>query len=82
MTRLTCGRTNLSEAVENRTRALRESQGFRTDGGCGRAYDLDSEIQHLGIYRCLECARWLCQPCLRAHFEESRHDQVTERAAR
>jgi hypothetical protein len=79
MTVVACGRTTLSEGAERVTRWMRESEGFRTDGGCGRAFDLDNEIQHMRVYRCLECARWLCKPCMVAHFEESRHDTAGTR---
>lgn len=81
MTVITCGRTNLSERAEAITRVLREQQGFRTDGGCGRAIDLDSEIQHMQIVRCAECLRWLCRPCIIAHFAESRHDTTASEEA-
>ena len=82
VTVLICGRTNRSERAEAITRTLREQQGFRTDGGCGRSFDLDNDIQHMGIYRCVECARFLCRPCITAHFEESRHDTQQPRSAR
>lgn len=73
MTLLLCGRTSLHDRIEEITRVLREDQGFRTDGGCGRAIDLDNPIQHMGIYRCLQCSRWLCKSCIVAHFEETTH---------
>lgn len=69
MTVVTCGRTNLSDRAEAITRVLREQQGFCLDVGCGRTFDLDNELQHIRVYRCLECSRWLCQPCIVAHFE-------------
>ena len=72
---LICGRTNLEDRAEAITRVLRETQGFQTDGGCGRSFDLADPIQHLLIYRCVECARWLCKRCIRAHFSESQHDK-------
>ena len=77
MTTVTCGRTNLSERAEEITRVLREAQGFCLDVGCGRAFDLDNELQHMRVYRCLECARWLCKPCIDQHFLESAHDTTT-----
>jgi hypothetical protein len=78
VTVLACGRTNLDDRSEEITRVLREEQGFRTDGGCGRLYDLDNPIGHMRIYRCRECARWLCGPCIDRHFLESDHaDLVT-----
>lgn len=76
MTVVICGRTNLSERAEHITRVLREQQGFRGDGGCGRTHDLDNPIQHMRVYRCRECARWLCAPCMDQHFLESRHDNT------
>lgn len=69
MTVLTCGRTQLTGRAEALTRAMREEEGFCLDVGCGRAFDLDDPIQHMGVYRCLECARFLCKPCILAHFE-------------
>lgn len=71
MTVVTCGRTSLSERAEAMTRVLREQQGFCLDVGCGQTFDLDNELQHIRVYRCLECARWLCKPCIVAHFEET-----------
>jgi hypothetical protein len=69
VTVITCGRTNLSERAEAITRALRAQQCFCLDVGCGRAFDLDNDIQHIQVYRCFECSRWLCSPCIVAHFE-------------
>lgn len=71
VTIVTCGRTNRSERAEQMTRALREQQGFCLDFGCGRTWDLDNDIQHMGVARCLECLRWMCRACLQAHFETS-----------
>lgn len=71
MTVVTCGRTHLSERSEAITRSMREAQGFALDIGCGRAFDLNNVLQHIQVYRCLECARWLCRPCIVAHFEET-----------
>lgn len=79
---LTCGRTHLSDGAESITRAMREAEGFRTDGGCGRSFDLADPIQHMRVYRCLECARWLCKPCILAHFGESRHDHPEQGGTR
>lgn len=61
--------------AEAMTRHLREEGGFRTDGGCAREYDLDNPLSHTRVYRCRECARWLCAPCIDQHFEESAHDR-------
>lgn len=69
MTVITCGRTHEDNRAEDITRALREQQGFCLDAGCGRLFDLDVPLQNIRVYRCLECARWLCKPCIVAHFE-------------
>jgi hypothetical protein len=71
VTVVTCGRTNLSDRAEAVTRHMRDVQGFPLDVGCGRAFDLDNGLQHMGISRCFECWRWLCKPCIVAHFEET-----------
>jgi hypothetical protein len=28
------------------------------------------------MYRCVECARWLCRPCILAHFSETSDDKM------
>lgn len=71
MTVVTCGRTNLSDRAEAITRVLREQQGFALDVGCGQTFDLDNPLSHMRISRCFECWRWLCVPCITAHFEET-----------
>ena len=75
MTVVTCGRSSMDDRVEASLQANRQHQGFQTNGGCGQDFDLDSLIHHMKVYRCVECARWLCKPCIAAHFEESRHDK-------
>jgi hypothetical protein len=70
VTVVTCGRTHVNLRAEAIFQAMRESQGFRTDGGCGRSFDLDDMIQIMRVYRCLNCSRWMCRPCMVAHFEE------------
>ena len=65
---LTCGRTNRDPRAENITRALREQQGFKIDGGCGRP------MTFVNGYRCAECGRWMHLNCLTDHFTESSHD--------
>jgi hypothetical protein len=71
-----CGVTHLLPAAEQITYAMRAAEGFRTDGGCGRAFDLSNPIALALLYRCVECGRWLCKPCILAHFAES-GDHIT-----
>lgn len=71
MTVITCGVTYLDHRAEAYVKGLRESQGFVTGGGCAREINLDNPLQAALIYRCLECARFLCKPCIIAHFEET-----------
>lgn len=80
MTVVVCGRTNQDDRIEAITRSLRAAQGFCLDVGCERSFDLDDSIQNLRVYRCLECARWLCKPCIVAHFDET-NDAYTPSAA-
>ena len=75
MTVLTCGISHTDPRSEAIYRALREDAGQRTDGGCGRALDLTNHIQQAITYRCVECGRWLCRPCILRHFAETGDDQ-------
>lgn len=81
MTVITCGVTSLNAQAEAIMRHMREAEGFRTDGGCQRAFNLDSALLASLIYRCVECGRWLCKPCILAHFAETQHDRIVEELA-
>jgi hypothetical protein len=72
---LVCGRTNRDDRAEQITRTVREQQGYRIDGGCGRP------MTFVAGYRCAECGRWMHLDCLRGHFAESRHDECIDRRA-
>jgi predicted RNA-binding Zn-ribbon protein involved in translation (DUF1610 family) len=52
--------------------------GYRTDGGCGAVIDFANPIALATVFRCVECGRWMHKRCILAHFEESRHDALTE----
>jgi hypothetical protein len=80
MTLIACGRTNVDDRSEAITRAWREDGGFRTDGGCGFVVDTDNPIQLARLYRCVECGRFLCKPCIFTHFKESNHDDMAPRS--
>jgi hypothetical protein len=73
---IVCGITHLDPRAEALTRTLRAAEGFKTDGGCGKPFDLTSALQLARVYRCVECARWLCKACILQHFAETQHDQL------
>lgn len=58
-----CGNTGLTEAVEERFRAIRAELGHSQEGGCGK------QLGWLHAYRCLDCGRFMHADCLRQHFE-------------
>lgn len=73
--KLACGASNPNAEVEAHFQALRKTQGFKTDSGCGREIDFENPVHIAMVYRCVECARWMHKVCILAHFAESRHDQ-------
>lgn len=73
---LTCGITHTHPRSEAIVKALREHEGWEVAGGCGRQLDLTNPIQQAVTFRCVECGRWLCKPCIVAHFTQTRHDKM------
>ena len=71
---VTCGVTHTNERSEAIVRFMREQQGYAIDGGCGRPLDLTNALQQAITYRCVECGRWMCRPCILKHFAETGDD--------
>lgn len=81
MTVITCGVTHLIPLVERITQAIRDSHGFKQSGGCGVDFDMDNPTRLNQMYRCVECGRWLCKPCILRHFSETSDHTLTSAAA-
>ena len=65
---LTCGLTYTDPRAETFAKVLREDGGFPMTGGCGRPLDLTNNLQQAATFRCIDCGRWLCEPCIRKHL--------------
>lgn len=62
---LVCGSTYQNAEYETRVEDLRAEEGHPVGLGCQR------RLRIMYAYRCVDCGRWFCRPCILAHFAEN-----------